>query len=114
VKLVLPALLVTITGLAFRRDDPGLAGCFHQHDDRGSIQRSHFLLYDRRRARGRGGCTASSSAAAGAIVRKVLPAIGITIAMFVVVFVGLFPLRPHYAEPERLVIAVATRLCRTP
>jgi hypothetical protein len=45
---------------------------------------------------------------------KRLPAIGITIAMFVVVFVGLFPLRPHYAEPERLVIAVATRLCRTP
>jgi hypothetical protein len=74
----------------------------------------HFLLYDRRRTRGRGGCSASSSAAAGAIVRKVLPAIGITIAVFVVVFVGLFPLRPHYAEPERLVIAVATRLCRTP
>ena len=47
-------------------------------------------------------------------MRKVLPAIGITIAMFVVVFVGLFPLRPHYAEPERLVIAVATPLCRTP
>jgi hypothetical protein len=35
------------------------------------------------------------------IVRKMLPAIGITIAVFVVVFVGLFPLRPHYAEPER-------------
>jgi hypothetical protein len=35
------------------------------------------------------------------IVRKMLPAIGITIAVFVVVFVGLFPLRPHYAGPER-------------
>jgi ABC-type transport system involved in multi-copper enzyme maturation permease subunit len=41
-------------------------------------------------------------AAAGAVVRKTLPAIGVTIAVSVAVLAGLVFLRPHYAAPERV------------
>lgn len=40
-------------------------------------------------------------AAAGVLVRKTLPAIAITVAVFVVASVALLVLRPHYAEPVR-------------
>lgn len=41
-------------------------------------------------------------AAAGAVVRKTLPAIGVTIAVSVAVLVGLVLLRPYYVAPERV------------
>ncbi|KFU76548.1 hypothetical protein SAMN04489729_7352 [Amycolatopsis lurida] len=40
-------------------------------------------------------------AAAGVLVRKTLPAIAITVAVFVAAAVTLMLLRPHYAEPVR-------------
>lgn len=41
-------------------------------------------------------------AAAGAVVRKTLPAIGVTIAVSAAVLAGLVFLRPHYVAPERV------------
>jgi hypothetical protein len=41
-------------------------------------------------------------AAAGAVVRKTLPAIGVTIAVSVAVMVGLVLLRPYYVAPQRV------------
>ncbi|HEY0689592.1 MAG TPA: ABC transporter permease subunit [Kribbella sp.] len=41
-------------------------------------------------------------AAAGAVVRKTLPAIAVTIAVSVAVTVGLVLLRPYYAAPQRV------------
>jgi ABC-type transport system involved in multi-copper enzyme maturation permease subunit len=41
-------------------------------------------------------------AAAGAILRKTLPAVGVTIAVSVAVLAGLVLLRPHYVAPERV------------
>jgi hypothetical protein len=41
-------------------------------------------------------------AAAGAVVRKTLPAIGITIAVSAAVLVGLVLLRPYYVAPQRV------------
>lgn len=42
-------------------------------------------------------------AAAGAVVRKLLPALAVTIAVFLVVMFVFFDLRTSFAEPERLV-----------
>ncbi|QXV62466.1 ABC transporter permease [Amycolatopsis sp. TNS106] len=42
-------------------------------------------------------------AAAGALVRKTLPAIAITVAVFLAASIALLLLRPHYAEPVRTI-----------
>ncbi|KZB81313.1 transmembrane transport protein [Amycolatopsis regifaucium] len=42
-------------------------------------------------------------AAAGALVRKTVPAIAITVAVFVAASIALLLLRPHYAEPVRTI-----------
>ncbi|WP_158888907.1 ABC transporter permease [Amycolatopsis anabasis] len=45
--------------------------------------------------------------AAGALVRRLLPAIAVTFAMFVVVYGGLYILRADYAEPEHHVASTS-------
>ncbi len=51
--------------------------------------------------------------AAGGVLRRTLPAFAVTIAVFVLAMVTLFPAREHYAEPERVVVEGADTLPTT-
>jgi hypothetical protein len=51
-------------------------------------------------------------AAAGALTRKLLPAMAITLAVFFVAMFGLFDLRESYAEPARSVLPASAPMTR--